>query len=94
MNVNVPQWARGHFWEEPPKGSWEFWSFRFKPPCNIGDELIFKFDGVPVAKATVARVERPGQSSCEATGRFLNGWKVFWKPETFIDLRNGPKTTK
>ena len=87
MNVNVNEHARPHFWEEPPQGSTEFWSFRFPPPCKVGDELIFRFDKKPVAKAVVAKIEKPGESACEATGRFRSGWKVFWEPHTFVDLR-------
>lgn len=87
MNINVPEWARGHFWEEPPDGSEEFWAFQFKPPCAPGDPLCFRFDKRAVATAVVDRIERPGQSVCDATGRFARGWKVFWRPETFRDLR-------
>lgn len=91
VNINVPQFARGHFWEEPPEGSEEFWSFRFPPPCRVGDPLIFKFDGIPVALAVVSRIEKPGQSVCEGTGRFGNGHKVFWSPDSFVDLRGTDK---
>lgn len=87
MNINVPEFARSHFWHEPPAGSHEFWSFRFPPPCKVGDPLVFRFDGRPVARAVVHRIERPGQSECEATGRYRSGWKVYWLPETFVDLR-------
>jgi len=89
MNINVPEWAREHFWEEPPAGSIEFWAFRWKPPCAVGDPLTFRFDKRIVATAVVSAIERPGQSKCEATGRFGGGWKVFWAPETFRDLREG-----
>jgi hypothetical protein len=88
MNINVPDFARGHFWEEPPDGSEEFWSFRFPPPCQPGQPITFRFDGKAVATATVDRIEKPGQSACDATGKFKSGWKVFWKPETFRDLRD------
>lgn len=87
MNINVPEFARDHFWEEPPDGSWEFWSFRFPPPCKVGDKLIFKFDGIPMAEAVCARIEKPGESQCDATGRFERGYKVFWTPESFKELR-------
>lgn len=83
MNINVPQFARDHFWEEPPAGNEEFWSFRFPPQCKAGDELRFRFDGMVVAMATVSRIEPPGQSKCAGTGRFERGWKVFWNPESF-----------
>jgi hypothetical protein len=88
VNINVPAFARDHFWEEPPPGHHEFWSFRFPPPCKEGDPLTFKFDGKPVACAVVSHIERPGASECEGTGRFRSGWKVFWSPESFIDLRD------
>lgn len=87
MNINVPEWAREHFWEEPPEGAEEFWAFRFKPPCRLGEELIFRFDGQPVARARVLRIETPGLSQCEATGKFRPRWKVFWSLDSFEDLR-------
>jgi hypothetical protein len=87
MNVNVPPSARDHFWEEPPPGSIEFWSFRFPPPCKVGDPLVFRFDGVPVARAIVHRIEKPGLSRCERSGGFESGWKVYWLPDSFVDLR-------
>jgi hypothetical protein len=87
MNINVPPQARDHFWEEPPEGSQEFWSFRFPPPCKPGDPLLFRFDGKVVASAVCDRIEAPGQSACEGTGRFKAGWKVFWTAESFRDLR-------
>lgn len=91
MNINVPEWAREHFWGDPPDGSWEFWGFRFKPPCAIGDVLYFRFDKVVVATARVEEIEKPGESQCEGTGRFGNLWKVFWTPESFKDLRRDKK---
>jgi len=88
MNINVPDHAMSHFWKEPPPGSWEFWSFRFPPKCKEGDEIVFRRNKLAIAKAVVAKIERPGQSSCERTGKFKSGWKVFWTPESFVDLRN------
>lgn len=76
-----------HFWEEPPPGSEEFWSFRFPPPCKPGDNLYFRMHACVVAVAVCDRIEKPGQSACDSTGRFARGWKVFWKPETFVDFR-------
>lgn len=91
MNINVPNRRdiREHFWEEPPQGSIEFCAVWFPPPCKVGDPLIFRFDGVPVAKAVVHRIEKPGMSRCERTGGFENCYKVYWLPETFVDLRSG-----
>ena len=87
MNINIPDWAIEHFWEEPPKGNWEFWAFRFKPKCQIGDKINFHYQKNLVAQAIVNYIEPPGNSECENTARFKNRWKVFWLPETFIDLR-------
>lgn len=88
MRVNVPDKEIAHFWEEPPDGSWEFWSFRFEPECKVGDDIVFFHCNRPIAKAVVAKIERPGQSACDRTGRFRSGWKVFWQPESFIDLQS------
>lgn len=87
MNINVPQWARDHFWEEPPPGAQEFWGFRFPPPCKVGDPLLFRFDGEVVARAIVDRIEKPGESRCDGTGRFGGTFNVFWTPESFEDVR-------
>lgn len=91
MTINVPKWARDHFWVEPPADSEEFWGFRFRPTCIPGDEITFQFDKKPVASAIVDRIEKPGQSQCDSTGRFGTLWKVFWKQETFKDLRAGDR---
>lgn len=91
MNINVPTWARDHFWEEPPPGYEEFWSFRFPPPCKVGDELTFHIDGKPVATAVVSRIEAPGVSKCAGSGRFSNGHKVYWHRSSFRDLRQTAK---
>ena len=87
MKINVPDWAKDHFWEEPPPGANEFWGFRFKPKCQVGDKITFLMDGKPVAESIVAGIEKPGQSACDTTGRFKSLWKVFWKNEDFKDIR-------
>jgi hypothetical protein len=87
MNINVPISACDHFWQEPPPGHREFWSLRFKPRCQIGDPIRFFVDGKLVAEAVVSEIEPPGRSQCESTGRFARGWKVFWEPQSFVDLR-------
>lgn len=90
MKINVPGWAIEHFWEEPPPGYSEFWGFRFEPKCQHGDEIQFCHQGKLIAKATVDVVEEPGESADESTGRFRNSWKVYWTPESFVDLRPSP----
>ena len=89
MNINVPVWARNEFWHEPPEGSCEFWAFRFPPPCKVGDLLDFRFDGIRVASAVCSRIEGPGKSRCDSTGRFARGYKVFWTPESFREDPEG-----
>ena len=91
MKINVPEWAINHFWEEPPEGHCEFWAFRFEPKCKVGDVILFYINKKFVAQAIVALIEPPGKSECESTGRFKNRWKVYWRPETFIDLRENPE---
>ena len=85
MNINVPDYARAAFWDEPPEGTMEFWAFRFKPACEGGDDLYFRFDGKIVAHATVAFIEPPGKSEREHSGKYRLRWKVFFY--RFEDLR-------
>lgn len=87
MIINVPDWAKSHFWEEPPVGSREFWAFRFLPKAQVGDPITFRMDGKVVAGAVVSEIQKPGVTECDSTGRFKRSWKVFWEPETFVDLR-------
>jgi len=94
MKINVPDWAREHFWEEPPEGSMEFWAFRFMPPCKIGDVIEFCFDRQLVARAVVGHIEAPSLSACDSTGRFRHRWKVFWSQESFEDLREPARPEK
>lgn len=86
-NITIPPQAWEHFWHEPAPGSMEFWAYRFKPKCNPGDLINFRYNGKVIATATVHQIEPPGTDSCATTGNFKNRWKVYWKPETFKDLR-------
>jgi hypothetical protein len=88
MNINVSESLRDHFWEDTPSEvTHEFWAFRFPPKCAVGDKLIFRFDGEPVAEAVVDFVEKPGESSCSTTGKFKNRYKVFWRTDSFKNLK-------
>ncbi len=87
MRINVPKRAQKDFWNEPPEGSTEFWAFREKPDCKVRDVIEFYFGSKKVAETTVAIIEAPGFSVCEHSNKFKNHWKVFWLPESFIDLR-------
>lgn len=89
MKVHVPKSEQEHFWKEPPAGTMEFWAFRFMPKCSIGELIMFFFDDTKVvAEAIVAKIEAPGLSHCDSTGRFQHRWKVFWRQDTFKDLRD------
>ena len=88
MKINVPEWAIGHFWDEPPAGHHEFWAMRFQPKCMIGDMIKFYFKKKLIAQAVVSYMEGPGRSMCESSGRFGGRYKVFWSPESFEDLRS------
>lgn len=88
MKINVSEAVIDHFWEEPPEGSLEFWAFRFPVKASVGDTIYFHFNKKLIAKAVIHAIEKPGISNCESTGRYKNRWKVFWKQETFEDLRD------
>jgi len=92
MNVTVPESeiANGHFWEEPPAGSEEFWAFRWPVKAQVGDRVVFNLNKKPIAEAVISRIEKPGESECAETGRFGNKWKVFWTQDSFRKLE--PKT--
>jgi hypothetical protein len=88
MKINVPDSAVGHFWENEPLGTThEFWAFRFPVRAKVGDTIHFYIDKKEVAQAVIDLIEPPGQSSCGTTGKFGNRWKVFWKCESFKDIR-------
>ncbi len=83
MKISVPESEHDHFWVEPPAGHEEFWAFRFPPKAQPGDQVIFHMDKKPVAEAVISRIEKPGEHSCEQTGRFKGRWKVYWHPDSF-----------
>ncbi|OGU54782.1 MAG: hypothetical protein A2V66_01610 [Ignavibacteria bacterium RBG_13_36_8] len=88
MKITVPPGVeRDHFWDEPPEGSWEFWAFRWPVKAKVGDTIYFFCSRKLIAKAIIERIDLPGKSSCERTGKYKNSWKVFWKPESFVDMR-------
>jgi hypothetical protein len=87
MKITVPPETEEHFWEEPPEGSWEFWAFVWPVKAKVGDTIYFYLNKKLIASATIALIEKPGESSCETTGKYKNRWKVFWKPESFKDER-------
>lgn len=91
MNINIPpdsqQWLfQNH---DRSEGSGAIWSFRWPPPCEIGDTLNFRFEGEIVATAIVDDIIPPGV--CDGFAhhgkRYLQGHKVVWMWETFRDVR-------
>jgi hypothetical protein len=91
MRINVPGWARVHFWDEPPIETWEFWAFRWQPVCCVGELIEFYFDSERVAVAQVAEIEPPGKSADSDTGQFKDRWKVYWHNTSFHDIRGEQK---
>jgi hypothetical protein len=81
--IEVPRDAREHFWVEPPDGNLEFWAFTERPRCFYNQKIIFTFDKQPVAEAKVLKIEEPGNSICEETGKYEKHHKVFWSPKEF-----------
>ena len=82
MKIHVPPSAREHFWEELPEVTVNLWAFKSKPRCKIGDELIFMFDGRPVATARVSGIEPPRLPWREGGKE----WRVFWHQKSFQAL--------
>lgn len=91
MKITIPESEGGevwrHFWEEPPPGSVEFWALRWPIKAKPGDGIEFYYRKQLVAYAVVLRVEPPGISECDRTGKYRNRWKVVWDPATFRDMR-------
>jgi hypothetical protein len=91
MNINIPPDSRE--WLFAPRDDQHegaLWSLgRYPPPCEIGDTIIFRFDGKAVARAKVARILKPGENDtvCHNGMRYLRGYKVVWLWATFEDKR-------
>lgn len=82
MEINVPPEARERFLKESSERAVDFWPFRSRPCCQIGEELLFQFDGRPSARAVVSGIEPPGIALWDDSGKFINHWKVFWHQRT------------
>lgn len=94
MRINVPANARKNFWKEAPEGFPKFWLFRTKPACEIGEELVFYFDGRPVARAIVSGIEPPGLDFSFSPEEFLDHWKVYWHQKSFRSIEVQPVSGK
>jgi hypothetical protein len=95
MNINIPPDSRDWLFSAPPTNNYtgRLWSLgRFRPKCDEGDALYFRFDGKIVARAKVHYIASPGRFNgvCHNGKRELKGWKVCWLNSSFEDLRNKP----
>lgn len=90
--MNVTIYAESFAWlftEREPEHPC-MWSFgRHRPPVEIGDDLIFRRDGWPLARAIVRGIYKPGECDVDMHdgSRRLTGWKVLWYQGDFEDLR-------
>jgi RNA:NAD 2'-phosphotransferase (TPT1/KptA family)/GNAT superfamily N-acetyltransferase/2'-5' RNA ligase/8-oxo-dGTP pyrophosphatase MutT (NUDIX family) len=82
--IEVPKESRGHFWDEPPAHNLEFWAFRSRPPVLMNEKVYFTFDKMPVAETTCLKIEKPGESLCELSGKYEDHWKLYWEPKQFV----------
>lgn len=89
MNINIPPDSEEWLFSTHDRQDGGLWSFRWPPPCEVDDDLIFRFGGKIVAKGTVCEIRPPGELDGPAHHgrRMLRGWKVIWLWENFIDLR-------
>jgi hypothetical protein len=89
MNVNIPPDSQAWLFAAHPRDEGALWSFRYQPPVEVGGELVFRFDGEPVARARVHLILEPGDHDgpCHNGMRYLSGWKVVWQWADFEDLR-------
>ena len=87
MKINVSPSQVDHFWDEPETGNAEFWAFRFPVKAKVNDLIEFYIDKKKVAESIIHRIEKPGESACDTTGKFKNRWKVIWLNKDFKDLR-------
>ncbi len=73
------------------------WSFgRYRPACEIGDDLLFRVDDVVEGRAICRQVFKPGERNCAMFdgSRLLTGWKVMWAQADFEDLRESGLPSK
>lgn len=84
MHIEVPQNVRDHFWDEPPAHNLEFWAFKGRPSVLPNEKVYFTFDKMPVAETVVLKIEKPGESKCELTGKYEKHWKLYWEPAKFV----------
>jgi hypothetical protein len=48
-----------------------FYEVEVPPECKLGDELVFRINERPIARAVISRIEK------------FEGYRVFWQTNTF-----------
>lgn len=90
MNINIAPDSRDWLFADRGTDQACLWSLgRYPPPCEIGDMIVFRFDGAPVARAKVHEILKPGEHDtvCHNGKRVLRGYKVVWLQSEFKDMR-------
>lgn len=90
MNINIPANSRSWLFQPHPRDEGALWSLgRYPPACEVGEQLVFRFDGEAVARAVVHSILEPGDHDgvCHDGSRYLRGWKVVWMWSDFEDVR-------
>lgn|GEM_PF-6029042 len=90
--MNITIYKESFDWLFTPRGlrADGIWSFgRHPPPVEIGDDLIFRQDGKPLARAICRQIYKPGERDVmqHDGSRELKGWKVLWYQYDFEDFR-------
>jgi hypothetical protein len=93
LNINIPPDSEVWLFGARDDDHACLWSFRYPPPCEVGDPLHFRFDGRLVARARVYSILKPGDHDTFSHHgkRFLQGHKVIWLQSDFEDLRHQPE---
>ena len=89
FQIEIPRESRERFWARPDDGKLEFWAFSERPRCFVNERVVFTFDRRPVAEARVYKIEEPGASKCDASGKYERYHKVFWDPRGFVRYQQG-----
>jgi hypothetical protein len=90
VKINIPANEQAWLFDVDPNCECCWSMGRYPPPCDIGDDLLFRFDGRLVARAIcrgiLKRGERYGRS--HDVSRHLTGNKVVWWRSELEDFRS------
>lgn len=93
MTINIPPEHEAWLFGECPPGYVRLWSIgRWKPRAEEGDALLFRVGKHIVAEAEIYAIAPPGECNTVSYdgSRDLRGYKIFWDPQHFRDLRCDP----